>query len=238
MTDEAQNVETPPGTLGHVELFAGMPDEAIRDIENAVTWHHFRDGEQVFDRHSDTLEVYFVAQGSVRILSSGRGGQEVTLAEVKAGNYFGELAAIDGKERSARVIAIGDCELASLDGERFVEIMLRYPIIALRVMERFTRIIRSLDDRVTDLSTLSDSQRVYVELVRLAQPDPRRPNGWYVPDVPSHKEMASWTGTSKETVAQAIGELARQGVVERRSMNLLIKDWPRLQLMARGVQMD
>ncbi len=237
MSDEDEKLRTAPRTLRDIDLFAGLPAEALREIEQEATWHHFEEDDCVFDRHSDTLEVYFVASGAVRILSSGRGGQEVTLAVVKDGNYFGELAAIDGKGRSARVVAVGPCDLASLDGERFLAIMMRHPVVALRVMERFTRIIRSLDDRVTDLSTLSDTQRIYAELINMVEADPRRPNGRYIPEMPSHKEMASWTGTARETVAQAIGELARQGIVERRSKSLIVKDWPRLQLMARGVDL-
>jgi len=91
---------------------------------------------------------------------------------------------------------------------------------------------------VTDLSTLSEVQRVYVELVRLAQPDGKRASGWVIPDMPNHKEIASWAGTSREAVAQAIGELARDGIVERKSMNLLIRDWNKLQLMARAGQVQ
>lgn len=219
--------------LGNIDLFAGLPADAIAEIEGKVTWHQFAADEQVFDKESDTLEVYFVVAGSVRILSYVRADREVTLANVVAGNYFGELAAIDGKERSARVVAIEDSILASIDGPEFMRFMQKYPLVAVRVLERFARIIRALDNRVTDLSTLTESQRVMVELVRLARPDPRHMDAFYIPDLPNHKELASWTGASREAVAQTIGELARMGVVERRSMSLIVRDWPRLQTLAR-----
>jgi CRP-like cAMP-binding protein len=219
--------------LGNIDLFAGLPSEAIAEIEAKVTWHQFRPDEQVFDKESDTLEVYFVVAGSVRILSYIRPDREVALANVVAGNYFGELAAIDGKERSARVVAIEESVLASIDGPEFMGMMMRHPLVAVRVLERFARIIRALDNRVTDLSTLSEGQRVMVELVRLARPDPRRMDGYYIPDLPNHKELASWTGATRETVAQTIGELARMGVVERRSMSLIVRDWSKLQALAR-----
>lgn len=224
------------GGLENIELFAGLPPEALRDIEHKARWSSFKADQQVFDKDTDELDIFFVVKGAVRIMSLVSGEREVSLADVLEGNYFGELAAIDRKERSARVIAAQDSILASLDGEAFVEVMLCYPVVALRVMQRFTRIIRALDNRVTDLSTLTDSQRIYVELCRLAKPDPRRAGGWYIPDMPNHKEIASWAGTSRESVAQAIGELARQAILERRSMNILIHDLPRLQLMARAGQ--
>ena len=224
------------GGLEKIELFSGLPGEAIREIEGMAKWSTYDADQQVFDKDTDSLDVYFVVTGSVRVLSHVRGEREVALANVLEGNYFGELAAIDRKERSARVVSAEPSVLAALNGPAFVDIMMRFPVVGLRVMERFARIIRALDSRVTDLSTLSEVQRVYVELVRLSQPDPRRVGGWYIPDMPNHKEIASWAGTSREAVAQAIGELARAGILERRSMNMVVHDWANLQRMARQGQ--
>ncbi|MBI2236878.1 MAG: Crp/Fnr family transcriptional regulator [Magnetospirillum sp.] len=222
------------GCLARCALFASLPAEAIREVEARCTWQRYSSGQQVFDKESDTLDVYFVVEGAVRILTPGSDEQEVALADVIAGNYFGELAAIDGMKRSARVVATQDSLLASLDGPGFLDLMHRFPGLAVHVLERLTRIIRNLDARVTRLSTQSDSQRVMSELVRLAEPDPSRPEGWLIADLPNHKEIASWAGTSREAVAQVIGELARDGIVRRKSMGLVICDWNRLQLMARA----
>lgn len=220
--------------LESMSLFEGLSPEAIRDIEGLANWRRFEPDQQVFDKESDTLEVYFVVEGAVRILSPIQDDREVTLAEVLAGNFFGELSAIDGKKRSARVVAVRDSLLASIEGPVFVEVMKRHPIIALRVLDRLARIIRSLDSRVTNLSTLTENQRVVVELIRLAEPDPKVPNAWHIPDMPNHVEIANWAGTARELVAQTIGELARDGVVKRKSMGLVICDWSRLQLMAKS----
>ena len=219
--------------LKEIDLFAGLPPDAVEDIEAEATWHRFAPDDQVFDKESDTLEVYFVVSGSVRILTYVRPDREVALANVGAGSYFGELAAIDGKARSARVVALEETLLASVDGSVFTAFMARNPTVALRVVERFARIIRALDNRVTDLSILSESQRVVMELVRLSKPDPRRADAYYIPDLPNHREIASWAGASRDAVAQTIGELAQLGVVERRNMGLIVHDWSRLQALMR-----
>ena len=221
------------GALARVCLFADLAPDVLREIEGRCTWRRYGSGEQVFDKESDTLDVYFVIEGAVRILNNASDDREVALADVLAGNYFGELAAIDGMKRSARVVATRDSLLASLDGLSFLTLMRGNPEIALRVLERLTRIIRNLDSRVSLLSTQSEQQRIWGELVRLAEPDPARLESWHIPDLPNHKEIAAWAGTSREQVAQAIGELARDGIVRRKTMGLVICDLPRLQLMAR-----
>ncbi|MBI3445553.1 MAG: Crp/Fnr family transcriptional regulator [Magnetospirillum sp.] len=225
-------MDTIDGGLARVSLFSNMSEAALGDIEARCNWARVASGQQIFDKDSDTLEVYFVVEGAVRILTTGTEDREVALADVIAGNYFGELAAIDGMKRSARVVATKDSILASLEGPAFLDLMRQYPDIAIKVVERLTRIVRSLDSRVTQLSTQNETQRVWAEILRLAQPDPAKPDSWQIPDLPNHKEIAAWAGTSREQVAQAIGELARDGIVRRRSMGLVICDLPRLQLMA------
>jgi CRP/FNR family cyclic AMP-dependent transcriptional regulator len=219
--------------LAHILLFENLPDAAVRDFEQAATWRHYGEGDLVFDQASDTLEVYFVVEGAVRILGTIADGIDVVLAEVPAGNFFGELSAIDGKGRSARVVAARPSRLASVDGKSFIDLMQRHPIVALRVMERMARIIRSLDTKVVNLSSLSEGQRVMIELIRLAEPDLKLPGFWSIACLPPHAELAEWAGTTREAVAQTIGELARDGIVKRRGLGLEIGQWERLQQLAK-----
>lgn len=217
--------------LSPIRLFEGLPADVVGGVAGQCRWTRFAPGEQVFDKDSDTLDVYFVRHGGVRILTTGPDGREVALADISAGDYFGELAAIDGKRRSARAVAACDSAIATLPGPAFRALMLACPELALRVLERAARIIRSLDGRVTELSTESEAQRIYGQLLRLARPDPRDPHTWIIDDLPNHKEIAAWTGTSREAVGQAIGELARDGIVRRRGIGLVVADRSRLSLM-------
>jgi CRP-like cAMP-binding protein len=218
--------------LSKIALFAGLAPEAIREIASIATWRDVPMGETIFDQETDTLEVYCVVDGAVRILTTV-GEREVTLAEIAHGNVFGEIAAIDGQPRSAKAVASVDSVLASIDGPAFVKILLKHPGIALKIIQRLARVVRGLDKRVTTLSTLTEEQRVVIELLRISEPDPKIPNGWYIPTMPVHSDIAGWAGTSRDIVAQTIGKLAREGVVKRRGMALVICDWPQLQMLGK-----
>ncbi|CAA6604354.1 cAMP-binding protein [Rhodospirillaceae bacterium LM-1] len=220
-----------------VTLFEGLDDSELSEIESHCHWHQLGSGNVVFDKESDTLEVYFLIEGSVRVLSYSpyaREKREVTLANFVAGEYFGELAALDGKPRSAKVVTSETSLLASLDGPSFRDIMMRFPQLALRVTLRLADIIRRLDSRVTELSTLSEQERVYTELLHLAKPDSKKAGQYMIAEMPKHKDLASWTGVSQESVAQVLGELARDGILERRHLGMLVRDYDRLRLMARA----
>ncbi len=218
--------------LSEVSLFAGLAPEAIKDISGVAKWHEIAAGETIFDQETDTLEVYCVVTGAVRILTTV-GEREVMLAEIPGGNVFGEIAAIDGQPRSAKAVASTDSVLASIEGPIFTKMLLKYPAIALKIIQRLARVVRGLDKRVTTLSTLTEEQRVVIELLRISEPDPKIPNGWYIPTMPVHSDLAGWAGTSRDIVAQTIGKLAREGVVKRRGMALVICDWPQMQMLGK-----
>jgi len=107
------------------------------------------------------------------------------------------------------------------------------PVVAFNLLKRFTNIIRDLNPRVTVMSSLSPHQRVYNELIRIAEPDTSGDGNWIIYDVPNHSELASFVGSDKQVVAQAIGSLARDGVIERKHKNLIIRDYNRLQRLIR-----
>lgn len=225
------------GRLNGIALFEGLPESDIHAFERQCHWHRYAADAVVFDKETTQLEVYFVVEGAVRVLSYSsyaRDGREVTLANFISGDYFGELAAIDNRPRSAKVVASEPTLLASIEGGGFMAFMEKHPHVAIRVLRRFAGIIRTLDIRVTELSTLSDQQRIYTELLHMAKPDPKRGGAWTIPEMPKHKDLSSWTGATTEVVAQTIGELARDGLIERRHMAMVIRDLPRLQLMARA----
>lgn len=220
--------------LSRIQLFEGLSPDLVAAASGQCRWRRLAAGEPVFDKDGDALDVYFVLEGGVRILTAGPDGREVALADIPAGQYFGELAAIDGLRRSAHAVASSDSAVASLPGPAFVALMRQFPDLAIRVLERLTRIVRSLDSRVTELSTETEAQRIYAQLLRLARPDPASPQSWVIDDLPNHKEIAAWTGATRETVGQIIGELARDGIVRRRGMGLVVADWPRLSLLTKA----
>lgn len=224
--------------LANIVLFEDLSSEERIKLAKKCNWYTYAAEETVFDPANDNLEVYFVVKGAVRIFTDAlykRGdNEEITFAHFTAGNYFGELSAIDGGPRSAHVVAQEETLLASMAREDFVELINEHASVAFNVTKRLANIVRGLDQRVAELSSLNDSERVYNEIVRLAIPDAKKIGAWVIPIMPKHNEIAGWAGTTKEIVAQVIGELAREGIVERRSLAMVINDWQRLRLMAKS----
>lgn len=223
-------------SLKGVSLFKDLNPEAIRKIEAKCKWHHFAENEQIFSRGSHSAEVYFIVRGTVRAVIYSGPEQEIKLANFPEGEYFGEMAAIDESPRSADAFAQADTLLASLDHKTFIDLLIKYPQLSWQINKRLVQIIRGLDVRVRDLTGLTPSQRVYMELLRLAGPAVKPDGTWGIRNMPNHKEIAAWAGTTHDTVARVIGRLARNGVVERHHKTLYINDYFRLRQLAQSAE--
>ena len=89
-----------------------------------------------------------------------------------------------------------------------------------------------MNERVSTLSLTVPRQRVYLELLRLAVPDPRGGGAWLIEPLPTHNDIAGWAGVDEEEVAHAIGKLAREKVLERRNKTLIIHDRAKIHEMS------
>jgi len=137
--------------------------------------------------------------------------------------------------RSANAFAQTDT-LASFDHKTFVDLLIKYPQLSWQINKRLVQIIRGLDVQMRDLTGLTPTQRVYMELLRLAGPEVKPDGTWGIRNMPNHKEIAAWAGTTPVTVARSIGHLARNGVVERHYKTLYINDYFRLRQLAQNVE--
>jgi len=220
------------GGLTKIKLFSDLPSESVHKLEKMCSWRQFAANDVVVDRTDGSRKVFFVAEGSVRVMNYIGENREVTLAEMKSGDHFGELAAIGPRERTARVIAIEKTIVGAMARDRFLDMLLEFPQVSLRLLHELAYIISSMNERVATLSIAKPRQRIYLELMRLAVPDPRGGGAWLIEPVPQHNEIAAWAGVEEVEVAQAIGTLAREKIIERKNRTLIIHDRAKIHEMA------
>jgi CRP/FNR family transcriptional regulator, cyclic AMP receptor protein len=218
--------------LASIALLEGLSDESKRDLEKRCRWRRYGAGEQILDKNSMDRDVYFVAEGAVQVVNFSLTGREIALARLPAGGFFGELSAIDGRPRSASVVALEDCLLGSLSPQLFIEQIVGHPELAVKVLGRLAGIIRSCDERIMDLSTLGAVERVYRQILQLAEESPVDPGSWLIRALPTHKAIAAMASTTRETVARSISQLSSGDIVERKGRILYVRDRERLELLA------
>ena len=234
--NQVVGTDSGPKLLKNVDLLRDLSPEDLVAIEEVCRYKTFRAGSQVFDRQAETRDVFFVVRGRVRIVNYSLSGREITLDDVGPGGFFGELAAIDGKPRSAAVLAVEDCLIVALPHRHFLEAMEHHPTVAHRMMIRLARMVRASTERIMDLSTLAANNRVQAELLRVGREVSDDDNQAVISPIPVHSDIASRVSTTRETVARVLSDLTRKGIIERTKDSLVIHDLDRLEEMVEEVR--
>ncbi len=108
-------------------LFTGLSADVITDIGCDVELMRFAKDEVIFKEGEPGDCLYLVVDGSVRISKTGRGGQQETLGFIQPGNFFGEMALIDGQPRSAQATAAEGTLLGRMNSCSFERILENAP---------------------------------------------------------------------------------------------------------------
>ena len=212
-------------------------DEAERvRLEGRCHWRHYAANETVLERGAESRDVLFIVQGAVAVVNHSLSGREIAYATLRAGDGFGELAAIDGQPRSATVVAAEKTLLAILPSERFLELLQQNAGVSFRLLQRLANMVRASDVRIMELSTLAATQRVYAELLRMATPDTAVPNLWVIHPLPPLREIASRVSTTRETAARALSQLYPTGLLRRKGRSLYIMDRAKFEETLRDLQ--
>ena len=141
---------TPPEmtleALRSVPLFAGLDDESTRELRGLLKVRQAKGGTLLFRMGESGNAMYLIESGRVRISVRDEDKEDVTLAELAGGDFFGEMSIIDGKERSADARVIEEATLAVLPRDQFLAFVRSNPDVALNMLGAVTGRLRRTDD--------------------------------------------------------------------------------------------
>lgn len=210
------------GKLAGIPLFKDAELDLSR-FETRVRWRTFLPGETLVDFEDPSRDVFFLVSGEVRILIRTRSGKEVILGEMKPGAVFGELAALDGVNRSANVSALTRGEVCVMSAPVFHEVVFSAPSVAARVFRLLTTRVRELDARLMEQTVLDLKHRLYSELMRLSVPRNGHDGERVVTPPPFHHVLAARIGCRREQVTREFTSMDGEGLIERKRGALVIK---------------
>ena len=220
--------------LRGIDLLQGLSVERLDMISRQCAWRAFETGQSLIAREHGDRDLHLIAAGAVRVTSYSSGGRETSFRDLAAGTCFGELSAIDGRPRSADVVALKSGLLASLPAADFRTLLQQEWTVNERVLLRLTDMARGMIDRVVDLSTLSVQQRVCLELLKLAQSHRGTVNQARIDPAPRHADLAHLVSSYREQITRELSALAKAGVLAKEDGALVVRDLDRLKRIASG----
>lgn len=223
------------GRLDGIRLLETLTADERATLETRCQWRRFAKGDEVFSRNSDNRDFAMIVEGTVDVINFSLSGRPVAYGSLSAGDYFGELSAIDGEPRSASIVCAEAAVVAMAPPGVFLALLEERPEIATKVLRRMAAIIRICDERIMDLATLGALQRVIVELCRAAKPDPITAGSWLIYPTPPQREFAARASTTRETVARVFAQLSEGNLIRRKGRTLYLADKAQLEAMAQRI---
>jgi len=217
MTTEPFRAEKPQ-TAGEVtELLGGVPGLAavspddLQDLAASARRRLYTRGQTIFHRDDPGDSLHIIVNGEVRIMLPSPEGEEMTLARLGPGDFFGDLCLFDGRPRSATAIAVEATETTVVERDRFIQWLQSHPAAAIAILAAVASRLRAADELVGALAFLDVHSRLARKLLDLAG---TAAEGSEVELRLSQDELASMVGVTRESVNKHLRFFKKRGAID------------------------
>ena len=222
-------VKVTPAILSGIEVFRNLSLSDYESLSHILKTQNYLPEQHIITLGEHTRDVFFIISGKVRITTFTPGGKEVTFQDMKAGQMFGELSAIDGQSRSTNAVALTKLQLAVATPKSFFKILRDFPEVNEHILRQLTGLIRKLGDRIVEFSALSVKSRIHAEILRLAKKSMVDSNTAEIVPAPTHLDIANRISTHREAVSREFSDLSKSGILKRNDGNLIVQDVVKLE---------
>jgi CRP/FNR family cyclic AMP-dependent transcriptional regulator len=214
--------------LTDFNLFDDVSDTDLKHIYSVTSRQAIKKGNMVLIEEEMGSTLFLIISGKVKISRISDDGREVILSILSEGDFFGEMAIIDGFSRSANVITIEDSDLMMIRKDDFFGLLHKVPTVAINLLKELTARLRRSDQHIKSLSLQDAVGKVASALLRLAENSGMIKNGQVIiNNIPAQQDLANMAGTSRETISRAIKVLGKDGFLNKDGNSIIIYDYDR-----------
>jgi CRP-like cAMP-binding protein len=211
--------------LKEVPLFQSLEPLDTERLAASLMHQSLKKGEILFRKGSEGSALYIIKEGSIKIVLSSKNGDEVILAIFSRGDFFGEMALVDGMARSADAVALEPTEVFILNRTDFLSFLKNNENAIQSILLSLSLRLRTTDDLLEDTCFLNISARFAKKLVELAEKHGRKEENSAVIDLAlTQKDLASMIGATRESVNKELRTLREKGLVSTQGNTIRIYD--------------
>lgn len=202
--------------LKRVPLFSDLNDEEIGLLCDCALVKEYVKNDTIISKHDEGDTVFSLLSGRVKIVLTDDEGKEFIVGILGEGEFFGELALLDGKPRSATVVALEETQAVALSRNDFLKQLERTPSMCIKVMTELARRLRYSNEQIGSLAFLDVCgrlARILLDMARDQQEDELH-DGISIKVAYSRTELANLVGTTRETLTRALKTLEAMGYIK------------------------
>jgi CRP/FNR family transcriptional regulator/CRP/FNR family cyclic AMP-dependent transcriptional regulator len=194
-----------PTVFRRVGFFASLDPQQLQTLSRVASVRRYHPGETILHESDPGDQFFVILQGSVKIFVDSPDGREVVLTHLQAGDFFGEMALLEGESRSASVTALTDCETVALSRDDFFTALAGDFSLTKRILQALSARLRRANEVIESLALQDVGGRLARYLLRLADESGQPAvEGYFVVHRPTHQEIANSIGATRETVTRML----------------------------------
>ena len=212
--------------LESVNLFYDVKDSVIEEISNLCQSKTYPKNSMIILEEEFGDQLFIVRTGTVKITRVNDEGKEVILALLGVGDFFGEMAILDGKSRSANALAQEKCEVITINSADFLNVLKNNFQVSMNLLEELAVRLRKSDQQIEALSLSDAEHRIGVSLLNIAEDMGLIKNGIVtISNLPYQQDIANMAGTSRETVSRVLKMFEDRLLITKKGHKLQISDY-------------
>jgi CRP/FNR family transcriptional regulator, cyclic AMP receptor protein len=202
------------GLLRQVQLFSELSEAELRQIAETAVMLRRAKNQIIFDEGDSADFLLVLTRGRAKVVLVGEGAEEIILNFVEPCRIVGEIALLDRSTRSARLVALEDCQFIKLPVTSFDALRASNQVFTTRIIANVTSTLRESNDQLRVICTFRSLGRVAWCLDRLVRQRGKINGSSATLDpCPKHHELAQMTGCSRETVSRALKALKQKNCI-------------------------
>lgn len=219
--------------LRRCPLFSKADDRALARCAGSLRSRRYRRNQTIFHQGDPGDSLYVIGSGAVKIvLPDSTGDEGAIIATLGPGDFFGELALLDGEEHSASAVALEATEALVLRRDAFERLIDEDPDLRRALFAGLAGELRRLTHHVGELHFHNLPARLARRIVRMAREVDSSPQGEVRLSWPySQSELAAMIGGTRQTVNRLLAEFTAEGLIRIERETLIVPDVARLELV-------
>jgi CRP/FNR family transcriptional regulator, cyclic AMP receptor protein len=199
--------------LRQVQLFSELTEAELRQIAETAVMLRRSKNQIIFDEGDSADFLLVLTKGRAKVVLVGDGAEEIILNLMEPFRVIGEIALLDRATRSARLVAVEDCQFIKLPVTSFDALRASNQAFAAKVIAHVTSTLRESNDQLRVICTYRSLGRVAWCLDRLVRRKKIDGSSATLDPCPKHHELAQMTGCSRETVSRALKTLKQKNCI-------------------------
>lgn len=215
--------------LAKTQIFGEIDEDSIRKLAERATLRTYAKGQLIFHQGDLAGSLFVMKEGLVKVFVTSEDGDEMVLVTLRPPDTFGELALLDGSDRSASAEALEPTIVVEVNRTTFLDIVRSTPHMMEALLVSMGAVLRRLTEQAADLVFLDLHGRVAKLLMTMADEHGNANDDGIELDVKlTQTDIAAMVGGSRQSINQILRSFEERGYVELRGKTMLVKQPDRL----------